>query len=63
MCASLYLSSDPAAAEVRNNLVGATFLEMLQEDQLLQKIKYIDITAIVLVLLFAGIPTVVALAS
>jgi hypothetical protein len=33
------------------------------EEQLLQKIRYMDIVAIALVILFAGIPTVVALAT
>ena len=33
------------------------------EEKLPQKFKYIDIVAIMLVILFAGIPTVVALAT
>jgi hypothetical protein len=33
------------------------------EEQLLQKIRYMDIVAMALVILFAGIPTVVALAT
>ena len=33
------------------------------EEQLLQKFKYMDLVAIALVILFAGIPTVVALAT
>jgi hypothetical protein len=39
------------------------FLRILQEDQLLQKFRYMDLSAIVLILLFAGIPAIVALAG
>jgi hypothetical protein len=39
------------------------FLLHRVEEQLLQKFKYIDIVAIMLVILFAGIPAVVVLAT
>jgi hypothetical protein len=47
----------------RNKCRGAGVPFVRQEAQLLQKFKYVDIVAIALVILFAGIPTVVALAS
>jgi hypothetical protein len=34
-----------------------------EEEQLLNKLKYMDVTTIALVLLFAGIPAIVALAT
>jgi hypothetical protein len=40
-----------------------TFLLERLEEQLLQNFKYIDIVAIALVILFAGIPTLVVLAT
>jgi hypothetical protein len=45
------------------NPVRRAFLQHPQEEQLLNKLKYMDVIAIALVILFAGIPTVVALAT